>query len=380
MLTVERVQALQGREDLHSPWRELLARQAHRNLFLTPEWITTWWEHFSAGRDLWLLVVREGGRVIGLAPMTVTREFDGRMPARILGFMRNRHISRSDFIIPERRREVIRALVEFWREQARHWDVLRLEGVPAESDSLALAAEELAGCGLDPLPVRPRRTLDYLPVSEGWEDYLRSRSHRSRKNLRMGRKALERAGTVEYLHLTAPEEVRRTMEWLFDLEASSWKAGASGVAFDERDKRFHVALADRFAPLGGVENRFLRLNGRIVAALHSFVYDQVLYLLLTYYDPAYAELSPGRDLIHQTLNDCWQAGKLRAVDFNGSSPFIRHWTESTRPLGALSAHNRRLYSQVISSLKKAKRFLRGGLERPRAVAAPADPPLHGTAR
>jgi CelD/BcsL family acetyltransferase involved in cellulose biosynthesis len=369
MLTVERVDSLQGREDLQPPWRELLARSPQRNLFLTPEWITTWWDHFGAGRDLWLLVVREGGRMVGLAPMTVTRDSEGRLPARVLGFMRHRHISRSDFIIPERHDEVLGALARYWRDHAGAWDVLRLEGVPGESDSLARAAGALAAAGLDPMPIRAQRVLGYLPVAGPWEHYLRGRSHRFRRNLRVGGRDLERAGQVDFERARSPEAVERTLTWLFDLEAASWKADTEGVAFDDRDRHFHAALTRRFAAEGGVENRFVLLDGKVIAGLHSFIYDRVYTLLLTFYDPAHHEISPGRDLVRQALRDCCDEGVIREVDFNGDSPYIRHWTDTLRPLRALTAHNRRIYSRVILGLKTAKRILRPAAPPPAADAA-----------
>ncbi len=375
MLTVERVETLRGREDLQQPWRDLLARSPQRNLFLTPEWIATWWEHFGAGRELWLLVVREGDRMVGLAPMTVTREFDGRMPARVLGFMRNRHMSRGDFIIPERRGEVVTALVAYWRGQARDWDVLRLQDVPEESGSLRAVEEALGGTGLDPLPAATRRTLDYLPLQGTWEDYVRGRSHGFRRNLRRERDAMERAGEVEFVRACAPEDVARSMAWLFDLEARSWKAGAATTAFAARDRAFHVALAARFSARGGVENRFLRLDGTGIAGLQSFLYDGVLTMVLTYYDPAFRALSPGRNLVGRAVSDAWREGSVREIDFNGTSPFLRRWTGRTRPLGVLYAHNRRLYSQLILGLKRARRLLLPGA--PRGSTRPAPRPAGG---
>ena len=64
---------------LRGEWDALL-RSSHSNgLFLTWEWISTWWRIYGDGRALHLLAARDdGGRLIGLAPLM-------RIRRRLLG-------------------------------------------------------------------------------------------------------------------------------------------------------------------------------------------------------------------------------------------------------------------------------------------------------
>src|SRR2546425_5977022 len=68
---IERIEDLGGFEKLKDEWTELLDASASNCLFLTWEWLYTWWKHLSAGRRLCLLTVRSGGELLAIAPLAL---------------------------------------------------------------------------------------------------------------------------------------------------------------------------------------------------------------------------------------------------------------------------------------------------------------------
>ncbi len=51
-------------------WRDLVARSGADRLFLSFEWLTTWWQHFGQPRGkLRMLVAYSDGELVGAAPM-----------------------------------------------------------------------------------------------------------------------------------------------------------------------------------------------------------------------------------------------------------------------------------------------------------------------
>src|SRR5947209_17025046 len=62
-------------EDLRADWLDLLRRSAANEAMLGPTWLLTWWRVYGAGtgRALRVGVFREGGRLVGLAPLTARR-------------------------------------------------------------------------------------------------------------------------------------------------------------------------------------------------------------------------------------------------------------------------------------------------------------------
>ena len=46
---------------LRDDWNALLCRSAADNIFLTWEWLHTWWEHFGSNKNLLLLAIEDRG-------------------------------------------------------------------------------------------------------------------------------------------------------------------------------------------------------------------------------------------------------------------------------------------------------------------------------
>src|SRR5512145_1826830 len=62
---------------LQPEWLQLLSRLPFQSVFFTPQWQATWWRHFGAGRQLFLLTARSSdGTLQGLAPLMM-RQSDG---------------------------------------------------------------------------------------------------------------------------------------------------------------------------------------------------------------------------------------------------------------------------------------------------------------
>jgi len=48
-------------------WNKLLAESETRSIFLTWQWLATWWECFREGADLFTFVVERDGELVGIA-------------------------------------------------------------------------------------------------------------------------------------------------------------------------------------------------------------------------------------------------------------------------------------------------------------------------
>jgi CelD/BcsL family acetyltransferase involved in cellulose biosynthesis len=63
--------------DLTADWNRLLSRSRSDSIFLTHEWMSTWWDVFGDdARELLVLVIRRNHEIIGIAPFILTRTRD----------------------------------------------------------------------------------------------------------------------------------------------------------------------------------------------------------------------------------------------------------------------------------------------------------------
>lgn len=57
---------------LQAEWQDL-ADRTDAEVYLRPEWLRVWWDHFGTGRTLRCLALRKGGRLAGLLPFCIER-------------------------------------------------------------------------------------------------------------------------------------------------------------------------------------------------------------------------------------------------------------------------------------------------------------------
>ncbi|MGH9797955.1 MAG: GNAT family N-acetyltransferase, partial [Candidatus Polarisedimenticolia bacterium] len=56
---------------LRAAWDALLEQSPTHGVFLTWEWLATWWKHLSGGRELRVLCARDGEELVAIAPFAL---------------------------------------------------------------------------------------------------------------------------------------------------------------------------------------------------------------------------------------------------------------------------------------------------------------------
>ena len=101
-LTVERVSDVDAFEALRQEWDELLAASDSCCVFLTWEWLYTWWKHLAEDRKLCILAVRRGSELMALAPLALRpRSLTRGCPLPVLEFLGSGFVGSDylDFIV-----------------------------------------------------------------------------------------------------------------------------------------------------------------------------------------------------------------------------------------------------------------------------------------
>ncbi|MFH0769720.1 MAG: hypothetical protein V1932_09220, partial [Chloroflexota bacterium] len=59
-------------ESLASYYADPTQRLDWNSIFVLPTWLKVWWQEFSTSAELYLGAVREGGQIIGIAPLKLS--------------------------------------------------------------------------------------------------------------------------------------------------------------------------------------------------------------------------------------------------------------------------------------------------------------------
>ena len=310
-------------------WDALLARSSADVVFLTWDWLSTWWEVYGGGLELCVAVVREDGRLVGAAPCKIERRRRYGLGFRQLGFIGTGRAVCPDFLdlIVERGREqelvpeLVEALVE-----ARGWDTLALTDVPEDSASGPVLARALRAAGL-----RPRREDDricpYLSLPATWAELEQRLTHNFRRNHRKKRRRL--GATLATWQ--AGDDLGRALDTLAALHQERMETSGRGGNFRKPDYReFHERFAARAAERGWLYLAFLQHDGKAIAGRYGFLYQGTYYAYQSGFDPAAADASPGEVMLGMVLEDLIGRGAAEFNFLRGTQPHKFHWTDRRR--------------------------------------------------
>jgi len=320
---------------LAGEWDPLVERSASASIFLTLEWLRPWWHAYRRpGEELWILVAREGGATIGLAPLYRSRiRTSYRVGSlRRFGFIGDRtgESEYLDFAIERSREaEVLAAFLGHLDGDLAGWDLGELWRMPKESPNFEpvqrIAAER--GC-LVTASDWPCQSIE-LPGS--WDAYLGRLQPRFRGKLRSVLRRLPAEHEAAFEECVDPGELPARIESLFDLHQRRWQAEGKPGSFASAARRaFYGEMSEAFLRRGWLRFYTLRLGGRVVAHEFSFEHLGRVHFLQQGYDPACAELSVGLALKAHVIRESIARGAREYDLLGGPEAYKEKWGAQKR--------------------------------------------------
>ncbi len=280
--------------------------------FGLPPWLKAWWSACGQGWTPYLLSIRVGGRLAGLAPlMRQDRE------VRLMGGPDV--CDHMDFVVaPEHAHAFYRSLLDHLA--ADGVDRLSLWSVREDASAMTALRPVAEGWG-----ARVRCALNgqlfVMPLPATWEDYLLRLSGKERHEIRRKLRRLEAAGRVTLRCVRTAAALPPAMDAFMQLFRSN-RADKAAFMTGPRPQFFHE-LAAGMAAAGLLRLYFLDLDDRPIAAALCFEHDGTVYLYNNGYDDAYRALSAGLLGKVLTIRASIRAG-CRHYDFlKGSESYKR---------------------------------------------------------
>ena len=282
MKTAEIIRTRATLSRLEPVWNALLRDSASDTVSLTWEWISAWWDVFGGGdRELYVVVIRSGGEVIGIAPLVRRRlTHYGLLSFRRLEFLASGEDETDatcseylDFILRRGREpEALRAILECLHAHKDDWDEALLCGVAEDSPNV-LPLMRLCLTGPLAASVVRREEGCYLPLAAcDFEAKLATLGVKFQKNLRRDRRVVER-GDATLRVVDDADEFDAAFDKLIELHQNLWRSrGQSGSFASEKFTRFHRSLATALVRRGWAKLFTLSIAGETVAALYAFTY------------------------------------------------------------------------------------------------------------
>ncbi len=314
-------------ETLRPQWEGIMRHSDSDTIFLTSEWMTSWWTAYGRSGALRLLVAADGSGVVrGIAPLrlqTVRRSGQSRQ-ALIFAGDGSTDSDYLDFIV-ERGFEhpVLEAFYDHWIKQPGESPVLVLNEIPATSPNFPLLRDMAAKNGL--LWEETSVPCGTVQLPGTWEEYLGMLRPRFRTQIRSALRNLESRAGVNFGFCENPEQVNRLLDALFDLHTRRWAQDGKPGVFNREGKRdFYRALSPALLKHNRLRLSWLEWNGRILACQYGFVYNGTYSQLQEGYEPDTSHWNCGVGLRAWSIRKMIEEG-IREYDFLGG--IGRHKTD-----------------------------------------------------
>lgn len=271
-----------GLDKLESLYTDSQQKLNWSSVFITPIWLQAWWQVFGGGRKLFIRLVRDADRIIGIAPLML----DGQTA----GFIGDIDVcDYQDFIIePGSESQFFLALLDDLKNSGV--GQLDLKHVRPDSTVYGHLANNARDRGYKVECTAEDVSVEMvLPAT--WEEYLGTLNSKQRHEVRRKLRRLSEAGDINYRIVTDISVVPGFMNE-FCIMFTGSRADKAAFLTEQREAFFRT-IVDKMSEAGLLKLGILELDSRTMASIICFDYNNNIYLYNSCYDPEYNYLSVG---------------------------------------------------------------------------------------
>lgn len=352
---------------LREEWDDLLRASDSNCLFLTWEWLYTWWKHLAGARRPAILTVRSGRRLIALAPFGLrSASLSSGHFFRVLEFLGCGHVGSDYLDIIVRRgaeHEAIPALAARLSEERcmLKWaNVSRGAQITQVASSLSTSGWSYRQTGINICP--------YIPLTgKTWLSYLAELGSEHRYDYHRKWRRLNRDYAVSFEQATTRAQCLEAIGLVIGLHNLRRHSLGGGDAFHTPAlTAFHREFVTLALERGWLRLYVLRLDGKPAAALYGLLYDGKFYYYQSGFDPTYKRQSVGLITMGLSIQAAIEEGAREYDLLRGDEPYKSHWSSHSRdltrielfPPGVLG----RLCHASVDFARSSRQVVRGVLE------------------
>jgi CelD/BcsL family acetyltransferase involved in cellulose biosynthesis len=351
-------------EDLRPTWNGLLQSCSQPSIFLTPEWLASWWQSFGTDKELLALIFTDQDeQTVGFALLYAEQQRFLGQSIKVLRFVGagSGDSDALDFIIASGQERACAQAFLAWLTREHICDICALETLPQNSPVAQHIAELACRSGLQLYSETSPHFFIDLPAT--WPAYLETLAPGFRPLLTRYPRRLFSRFNVSMIRCQAENDLVSSLESLFALHQMRWTGRGEPGAFSRAARRdFYLRLAHAFQSRGWLEFWLLKLNDKIAAAQFCFRYGSTVYLLQEGFNPEYAAEKVGYALRAHVLQQIIRAGATRYDFLGGADAYkLKFGAQSGNYLTLQVAAT--LRGRICLAARHRKKHIKQGLKR-----------------
>ncbi len=299
-------------------WEALLNHAPSHEYHHHPDNILLLMEHLYGGNRLRAFLIRENGKLCGVAPFTLMK---GRFTLGIGGIsllnmaVRQYKLMGTCLVMADDAKpgRTLKALSGALSELRHEYDLIYLESLSYDSPLYTLD-DPLPGLVLYPVSVR-KNVVRGLKLSRNFAEYLATFRKKRRYNLKRNLRLLDKVTHGDYSmeKVTDAEQVGSFLEAVDHIYERCWQRHSYGPFHHSSEG--NVAYHKEIARLGWLRSYLLYCHQKPVAYVIGYQYRGRYYYEYIGYDQAWNHVSPGTVLTYLMIEDLHTVDSPDFLDF-----------------------------------------------------------------
>lgn len=321
--------------NLENEWNLLLSESGQNNIFLTFDWLFTWWQYFGTLHSVFIILISDRNKLIGIAPFMLSN----RWGFRELSFISHGTADYEDIIASgetRQRTEIITAIIQALYD-ATGWDILRLKCLREDSPNFVALREFSANRENAHFIFSLNKHIDsapYLTLNKSWEEYCSGlRNKFLTDTTRQRARFLRENGSFVTEKIKSEKEISRLMDVLIEFNRLRRKSQKNKSIFDRSaHAEFIRAVANRFLKNNWLDLTVMR-NSHSIAAIHlGLLYGGNFYYYLPAFNNDFQRYSIGRLLLFDLMKNCFDCGIAKFDFMLGEEDYKKDYNPQLEPL------------------------------------------------
>jgi CelD/BcsL family acetyltransferase involved in cellulose biosynthesis len=317
--------------ELRSEWNAVLQASRANTIFLTWEWVATWWEVYGRDGLLYVIVARDrDGHLIGIAPFHLSAGplpgLNRRDTLRFIGDGGDVTPEYLDVIaIRDREREVVEA---FTHQICEDPEVRAIDLRPLAEDSCVRKwGLSLLSKGSGIVRCLPESECPVLSLPASADAFIASRSHNYRKKLGEYDRRCRRDFHANFRMSRTDEERRRDMASLVKLHQQRWNGHSSSFR-SAKYISFHEKLSSRLLERGWLRLFSIDSSSAPAAVLYCFAHCGRYSFYQAGRDPIFQKHRVGLVIMHKAILEAISEGATVFDFLRGTEQYKYRWAQA----------------------------------------------------
>lgn len=323
--------------ELRDRWDAAIQRSCDPSVFLTWEWLTSWWRHFGGAAAPHVVVVTNGDDIVLGSPMMRSRVGFGPVRTELLRTMAHDAGDYLGAFVAPGAPDAVDLLVAHLEEQvSTNPAVAVLPRVPSDSRFLDLLRSSAAG--RTTIEVHEEVLGGSCPFTDVRQEFDLRRTGKHHKVFQRQRRLDEAYEQVEY-RFHHGEDLEQGFTWLTQVHDLRWADRVDelqGLFSSDAHQAFLHDAARALDQRGWIHLLSLTADGRPVAVDLGFHFASRVLMFKGAIDPEFSAFSPGQLVTYRTFEVGMQRGDVIFDFMRGDHGYKSRWANQERHLVTLT--------------------------------------------